>query len=81
MQNRGDNRVMARYRCLEYDQIEEFQQLVIEHEQLLAEHKRLQSAPFSASEHTEHRRQIAAHLAKVAAFRSRVFGGAPVARS
>jgi hypothetical protein len=56
------------YRCLECDQIHEFQQLVIEHEQLLAEHKRLQSAPFSASEHTEHRRQIAAHGAKVAAF-------------
>jgi len=72
---------VARYQCLEYDEIELFQELVIEHEQLLAEHQRLQSAPFSASEHTEHRRQIAAHAAKVAAFRSRVFGGAPLARS
>jgi len=62
------------YRCLECDQIQEFRQLVIEDEQLLAEHKRMQSAPFSASEHTEHRRQIAAHGAKVPAFRSRVFG-------
>lgn len=75
------NRIVATYRCLECDEILEFQQLVIEHEQLLAEHKRLQSPPFSASEHTEHRRQIAAHGAKVAAFRSRVFGGGPPARS
>jgi hypothetical protein len=72
---------MGRYRCLECDQIEQFQELVIEHAQLLAEHKRLQSAPFSASEHTEHRRQIATHAAKVAAFRSRVFGAEPLARS
>jgi hypothetical protein len=71
---------MGRYRCLECDQIEQFQELVIEHEQLLAAHKRLQSAPFSASEHTEHRRQIAAHAAKVAAFRFRVFGAEPLAR-
>jgi hypothetical protein len=51
--------------------MDEFQQLVIEHELLAAEHRRLRSAPFSASEHTEHRRQIAAHAAKLAAFRSR----------
>ena len=60
MHNLGENSVVAQYRCLECDQIEEFQELVIEHEQLLAEHRRLQSAPFSASEHTEHRRRIAA---------------------
>jgi hypothetical protein len=77
----GENSIVARHRCLECDQIEEFEQLVIEHEQLLAGHKRLQSAPFSASEHTEHRRQIAAHAAKVAAFRSRVFGAEPLPRS
>ncbi len=33
MQNRGENSVVARYSCLECDQIEEFQQLLIEHEQ------------------------------------------------
>ena len=75
------NGVVTLYRCLECDQIEEFQQLVIEHAQLLAKHKRLQSAPFSASEHTEHRRQITAHAARVAAFRSRVFGAGPLTRS
>jgi hypothetical protein len=81
MHNLGENSVVGQYRCLECDQIDGFQELVIEHEQLLAEHRRLQSAPFSASEHTEHRRQIAAHAAKVAAFRSRVFGAEPLARS
>lgn len=75
------NGVVAQYRSLECDQIQEFQQLVIEHAELLAEHKRLQSAPFSASEHTEHRRQMAEHGAKVAAFHSRVFGAGPLARS
>jgi hypothetical protein len=67
MHNLGENSVVGQYRCLECDQIDEFQELVIEHEQLFAEHRRLRSAPFSASEHTEHRRQIAAHAAKVAA--------------